>query len=326
MNILVLGGTRFIGRHIVDALHAGGHRVSVFTRGKSADELPADVERLHGDRNDSQQGLAALDGQRWDACVDVSGYTPRQVRPSAERLRAQVGRYLFVSTVSVYEDSNDTPVLESRPLLAPAADDVTEITMETYGPLKVTCERIVEGVFGTRATILRPQIVAGPCDPTGRYTYWVQRAMQGGEMLGPGDGSDFVQVVDARDIARFARRVLERDVEGVFNMAGPRLTWHELMEALGARDVVWVPSQVIDSEGLTFADLPLYRPNGSERSSLMHVGHARADAAGLTLTGAATTAADTRTWLRDHPQKPALSPERERELIARSRHRGDARG
>ena len=324
MNVLVLGGTRFIGRHIVEALHAGGHRVSVFTRGKSPDQLPAGVERLHGDRNDGAQGLAALAGQRWDACVDVSGYLPRQVRPSAELLRSRIGRYLFVSTVSVYEDSSNVPVLESHPLLPAAAEDVTDITAETYGPLKVTCERIMEEVYGAASTILRPQIVAGPHDPTGRHTYWVQRAAQADEMLGPGDGSDFVQVVDARDIARFTRHVLEHDTSGVFNMAGPRITWHEFMGMLGAPNVVWVPSHVIDAAGLTFADLPLYTRNGSERSSLMHVSHARADAAGLVLSPAEVTVRDTRDWLRSNPVKPALSAERERDVIQTSRRRGSA--
>src|SRR6478752_313 len=162
MDILILGGTRFVGRHIVDALIEGGHRVSVLTRGTSPDELPASVERLKGDRNEGVDGLSALHGRTWDACVDVSGYTPKQVRPSAESLHDRIGRYLFISTVSVYVDSSDAPVLETHPLLPEAAEDVTDITGETYGPLKVTCERIVRSVYSDRGTILRPQIVAGP--------------------------------------------------------------------------------------------------------------------------------------------------------------------
>src|SRR3954452_19102202 len=158
MDILVLGGTRFVGRHIVEALLDGGHRVSVLTRGSSPDELPASVERLRGDRNEGAGGLAALSGRTWDACVDVSGYTPAQVRPSAESLHDRISRYLFISTVSVYVDSGDTPVLETHPLLPEAAEDVTEITGETYGPLKVACQRIIRGLYGDRCTILRPQI------------------------------------------------------------------------------------------------------------------------------------------------------------------------
>ena len=319
MDILILGGTRFVGRHIVQALIEGGHRVSVLTRGTSPDELPASVERLKGDRNEGVDGLSALHGRTWDACVDVSGYTPKQVRPSAESLHDRIGRYLFISTVSVYVDSSDAPVLETHPLLPEAAEDVTDITGETYGPLKVTCERIVRTAYGDRSTILRPQIVAGPFDPTGRHTYWVQRATAGGEMLAPGDGSDYVQVVDARDIARFTQRALEKHTHGIFNMAGHRLTWAAFMQALGAVDPVWVPSALLDEAGLTFMQLPLYRPNGATFSSLMHVSHERASAAGLTLTDTQTTIRDVREWLRTHPVTPTLPPERERELIAKVR-------
>jgi nucleoside-diphosphate-sugar epimerase len=319
MDILVLGGTRFVGRHIVEALLDGGHRVSVLTRGKSPDDLPASVERLLGDRDQGKPGLAALGSREWDACVDVSGYTPKQVRPSAELLRARVGRYLFVSTVSVYVDSSDVPVVETHPLLPEAAEDVTDINGDTYGRLKVTCERIVRDVYGDRTTILRPQIVAGPFDPTGRHTYWVQRATDGGEMLAPGGGGDYVQVVDARDVARFTQRTIEKHTSGIFNMSGHRLTWAAFINALGATDPVWVPSRLIDEAGLTFVEVPLYRSKGSANASLMHVSHERASAAGFALTDTLVTISDVRDWLRTHPVTPALSPERERELIAKAR-------
>src|SRR5262249_44862145 len=157
--------------------------------------------------------------------VDVSGYTPRQVRASAERLRDRVKRYLFISAVSVYGDPDRRPVRETHPLLPPAAEEVTEVNGETYGPLKVACEQIVQETYGERGTLLRPQIVAGPHDPSGRYSYWVNRAARGGEMLAPGDGSDHVQVIDARDLARFTVKVTENALGGAFNLAGPRITW-----------------------------------------------------------------------------------------------------
>src|SRR5262249_22309556 len=142
MHILTLGGTQFVGRHIVEALLTVGHRVSILTRGHTPDELPAEVERLRGDRDLGTVGLDALAGRSWDACVDVSGYTPRQVRASAELLRDRVKRYVFISAVSVYGDPDIRPARETHPLLPPAAEDVTEIDGETYGPLKVACERI----------------------------------------------------------------------------------------------------------------------------------------------------------------------------------------
>jgi 2'-hydroxyisoflavone reductase len=322
MRVLVLGGTRFIGRHLVETLMAGGHRVASFARGVTPDELPSEVERIRGDRNAGARGLEALSDGAWDVCIDVSGYTPMQVRASAQMLKGRVHRYVFISSVSVYEDSGDVPVRETHALLPAAAEDVTEITGETYGPLKVTCEHIVQEIFGERGSVLRPQIVAGPWDPTGRHTYWVQRATEGGEMLAPGDGSDHVQVVDVRDIARFTARMIDADIGGTFNMAGPRLTWAAFIEALGAERPVWVPRSILEAGGLTFVELPMYRPDGAERSSLMHVSVERAQAAGFTVTDARVTITDVRAWLATHPVPPALPPERERELIARAKSSG----
>lgn len=323
MNVLVLGGTQFIGRHIVDVLLARGDRVSVFTRGKTRDELPQDVERLHGDRNEGAAGLTALAGRSWDACVDVSGYTPRQVRASVELLADQVVQYVFVSTVSVYAESAVAPVLESHPRAAGASEEVTEVTAATYGPLKVTCEDLVQHVYGDRSALLRPQIVAGAYDPTGRYPYWVQRAGQGEDMLAPGDGSDHLQVVDVRELARFARTVLERRLSGAFNLAGPRITWAEFMTLLGVESPTWVDAATLRDAGVTFAELPLFLADGTARSNLMHVSSERAQAAGLGHTDPAETVRGVRGWLEGRSIPPALSPERERELLGRAHARRD---
>lgn len=319
MNVLVLGGTQFIGRYIVEGLVAGGHRVSILTRGKSPDELPPAVERLRGDRDEGAAGLEALGGRTWDCCIDVSGYTPRQVRPSAEVLRTVVKHYVYVSAVSAYGDPAQRPVLETHPLLPPAAEDVTEIDGETYGPLKVACEGIVQEIYPDRCTILRPQVVVGPHDPSGRYTYWVQRAMQGGEMLAPGDGSDHLQVIDVRDMARFVRSTVEKRVTGIYNLAGHRITWAAFMELLGATEIVWVPAEIIKAAGLTFQELPLYRPEHGARASLMDVSSERARAAGLTLTAPEVTLRDTRAWVRGRALTAGLPRELEAELIRQAR-------
>ncbi|MFC4427331.1 NAD-dependent epimerase/dehydratase family protein [Deinococcus navajonensis] len=315
MNILVLGGTQFVGRHIVEAFLAAGHQVSILTRGKSPDELPAQVIRLHGDRNQGAAGLAALAGHRWDACVDVSGYTPQQVRASAEGLRLQVQQYVFVSTVSVYAEPARHPVREDDPLLPPAGEEVTEVTGETYGPLKVTCEQIVQEVYPGRCAILRPQIVAGPYDHTARYPYWVDRASRGGEMLAPGDGTDHVQVIDARDLAQFTVRVVEEGLSGAYNLAGPRLTWAAFLNLLGVGSPRWVPQAALDTHGLGHRELPLYLPEDSEQAGLMDVSPERALAAGLKHTDPAVTARDTRLWSQGAGLRYALSPEREAEVL-----------
>lgn len=321
MKILVLGGTQFVGRHIVEAMVDAGHCVTIFNRGQTVDHLPSPIERLRGDRDLGMSGLDALTGRSWDVCVDVSGYTARHVRSSAEKLRGSVGHYVFVSAVSVYGDPVRGPVDETCTRLPPAAEDVTDIGSETYGPLKVICENIVREISADRCTILRPQIVVGPYDPYDRFSYWVRRAAQGGEMLAPGNGADFVQFIDARDVARFVMRVSENALSGSFNLAGPRLAWKVLMTLLGAEEIVWVPAKILRDKRVTEFELPLYRPAGGPRSRLMHVSNEQAMAAGLTLTDPEVTVNDVRTWLVNADLSPALSREREAELISICRNR-----
>lgn len=319
---MVLGGTQFVGRHIVEALLETGHGVSILTRGASPDELPARVERLRGDRDRGTFGLSALKGRSWDACVDVSGYTPRQVRPSAEMLCASVSRYVFISAVSVYGDPDRRPVRETYPLIPSASEDVTDVNGETYGAQKVACEHLVERIYADRCTLVRPQVVVGPHDPSGRLAYWVRRCAHGGEMLAPGDGSDHVQFIDARDLARFVVTLIAGDIGGTFNVAGPRLTWADFMAMLGARNLVWVAAAILESAGLTFAELPLFRPERGARSSLMDVSNERARAAGLTLTDPEVTLSDVRTWMKGREWNRPRSPECESALIRIARQDG----
>ncbi|GAQ20051.1 NAD dependent epimerase/dehydratase [Deinococcus grandis] len=318
MDILVLGGTQFVGRHIVLAFLASGHRVSILTRGRTPDELPETVERLRGDRGEAG-GLDALAGRSWDACVDVSGYLPQAVQASVDALRERVGGYVLISTVSVYAEPDRHPVREDDPLLPPAPAGTTDVTGETYGPLKVACEHVVQTAFGARATILRPQIVAGPFDHTARYPYWVDRASGGGETLLPGDGQDHVQVIDARDLARFTVRVVEGGVGGIFNVAGPRLSWGQFARLLGVRAPVWVDAAALRDLGLGFRELPLFIPETGEQAGLMNVSAERAVLAGLTLTPPEVTARDTRAWSEHAGLSYALTPQREAEVLAAAR-------
>lgn len=318
MKVLVLGGTQYIGHQVALALCAAGHAVSVFNRGLSPDALPAGVQRLRGDRDAGAAGLAALAGGRWDACVDFSGYTPRQVLASSALLRDAVGHFVYLSAVSVYGDPPEGPVTEDQPLLPPADDRVTEVNGQTYGPLKVRCEAIVQQAFGARCALLRPQVVAGPRDPVDRLSYWVRRAGQPGPMLAPGDGSDELQVIDVADVARFIVVACERALQGPFNLAGPRLSWAEFIAQLGVADPVWVPADVIEAAQLGFGELPLYRRQGGPRSSLMHVSAQRALQHGLELSPMAQTLDRVRRWLAGgEGPAPALSTERERGLLHR---------
>ncbi|WP_052351616.1 NAD-dependent epimerase/dehydratase family protein, partial [Deinococcus pimensis] len=227
MRILVLGGTQFVGRHIVLEALSRGHQVSTFTRGRTPDDLPDAVERLHGDRDGD---MTALGNRDWDAVVDVSGYVPRVVRASAELLRDHTRRYLFISTISVYEDLAREGVSEDDALARLADPAVEQVTGETYGGLKVLCEEVVREVYGERATIVRPGLIVGPHDHTDRFTFWAHHLARDERFVLFGDASTPLQLIDARDLAAFTLTLVERDTPGVFNAVGERRAWGDLVE------------------------------------------------------------------------------------------------
>jgi len=196
MRLLVLGGTKFLGRGVVDAALAAGHDVTLFNRGETNPGLYPDVESLRGDRHGD---LSSLGGREWDAVIDPSGYIPRVVRASAELLRGAVGHYVFVSSISVYAFPFPAGIDESAPL-NPVVEDADEVTGENYGGLKVGCENVVREVFGAAFANVRAGLIVGPHDPTGRFTYWPVRVARGGEVLAPGDPDRAIQVVDVRDL------------------------------------------------------------------------------------------------------------------------------
>jgi 2'-hydroxyisoflavone reductase len=331
MRILVLGGTRFVGRHLVEAASSAGHDVTVFSRGRTP--LPwAGVEHLAGDRETGD--LAALAGRDWDVCLDVSAYLPQHVRASAALLAGRVARYAFISTASVYAGGDAAPIDEESPLHAVPAGEVPAMTRELYGPLKVACEHEVERSFPGRSLILRPGIVAGPYDPTSRFDWWVARAGRGGDLLAPGSPSSPVQVIDGRDLARFAVGLMAREAAGIFNLTGAPSTFGELLEACiegtGARArPIWVSEELLLASGAEpFADLPLWMPDSPEVRAFYAISNARARAAGLRLRPLKETALDTWEWLKAvaagdlPPATPGgfaargLTPEREAELLA----------
>lgn len=316
-SVLILGGTQFVGRHIALALLEAGHAVTLFNRGHTPDQLPRDIERLRGDRDAGPPGLTALSGRRWDACIDVSGYTPRQVRASASLLRDHVSHYIYMSAVSVYGDpaSHSRPVREDHPRVEPAPEHITEVVGPMYGRLKVTCEDLVQELFPGRSALLRPQIVAGPHDLYDRYSYWVRRAALPGPTLAPGDGADHLQVIDARDLARFTLLALQHSLTGPFNLSGPRLTWADFLSILGASSPTWTPASLLLAAGITEHELPLFRPEHGPRSALMDVSNRHALAHGLTLSSPRETAHWVRQWLPHSALTPALSPEREAQLL-----------
>ncbi len=317
MRILVLGGTSFVGRAIVEDALARGHEVTLFSRGQTNADLFPSVERRVGDR--ATGDYTALVGGTWDATVDVSGYVPRHVTEAAAALAAGAGRYLFISTGSVYDkDAAGEHMTEQTPRL-PAERGTEEITGETYGPLKVACEDDVRSTYGDQATIVRPGIVAGPHDPTDRFTYWVRRASRGGTVALPGRVDQPVQVVDSRDLARLCVQLLEDDKGGVYNAVGPGspTTMADLIQACAAGAGTSVEVVPVDPQA---AALPLLLPPDYDVMFLR--ARDAADAAGMPATPLEQTARDTLAWDRERGL-PALAqdldPDREAELLTAAR-------
>ena len=313
MRTLVLGGTSFVGRAIVEELLARGHTPTLFSRGRTGAELFPGVPRLLGDRTSGD--LSALTGTRWDAVVDVSAYVPRHVQQATAAVEA--GRYLLISTGSVYDHTaSPTVVDEDAPRLAPERG-TEEHEGPAYGPLKVACEDDAHELWGERATVVRPGIVAGPHDPTDRFTWWVRRAARGGRIALPGRPDQPAQVVDSGDLARLVAQLLEDDRAGLFNAVGPAepTTLEQLVHACATAAGTSVEVVPVDPGG---ASLPLVLDDEAwwpfvRRSA------ARARAVGLTATTLEQTAATVLAWDRGRGEPPLeqeLSPEREAELLA----------
>jgi len=331
LNVLVLGGTVFLGRALVAALAARGHRVTTFTRGVHPLDGAPPAQRLHGDR---EGDLRVLPRAGWDAVIDTSGYRPAVVRSSAEHL-SDAACYVFVSTISVY-DETVPEIFEDSPI-APLPADADPATAQAYGPLKAQCEDAVREVFGDRAIVARPGLIVGPYDPSDRFTYWPERAARGGTILAPAPSKRFVQFIDVRDVADFLVHAVETGARGDFNVSGPAHTTtfgdvvSESRTAAGVdSEVVWVDDEFLVLHGVEpWMELPLWIPQSAGLPGFMNVNVTRAVERGLSFRPLAETLRDTLAWARKRPQdtvrRAGLSEVRERELLAHvERERGSA--
>lgn len=325
MNLLILGGTVFVGRHLVEAATAAGHTVTLFNRGQHNADLFPDVEKLRGDRS-AEGGLDALNGRTWDTVIDTCGYVPRVVQMSAQRLAGAVGQYVFISTISVYADFTQANQDETAPV-GTLDDPTTEkVTGETYGPLKILCEQAAEAAFPGKTLTIRPGYIVGPHDPTDRFTYWPQRVMEGGDVLAPGGPNAPMQFIDARDLAEWTVKMMEGGKVGVYNATGPAapLTFGTMLEtcrAVSESDArfVWADEEFLAAREVS---LPLFAP--AALGGISQVRIARAVQDGLTFRPLAETIADTLAWDKarpaDHEWRAGLPRERERELLAETKN------
>lgn len=297
MDLLVLGGTVFVGRAVVTEALARGHTVTVFHRGQHGEDTDPRVEHLHGDR---AKDLDVLDGRRWDAVVDTCGFDGGTVGSSARHLSASVGHYGFVSSVSVYSDWPAVAVDETAAVKPMGHED-------SYGAGKVAAETAAEAAMPGRVLVSRPGLIAGPYENIGRLPYWLRRVAMGGEVLAPGDPGEPRQWIDARDLAAFHLDCAENGTVGVFNtVSRPALfTMGELLEA--CRDVtgadatfIWVDGKTIVDNGLApWTEIPVWLWDAeADVSQTWNVDVSKALAAGLTTRPMEETVRDTWAWVQ----------------------------
>jgi nucleoside-diphosphate-sugar epimerase len=322
MDVLILGGTGFLGRHLVEAALGNGHRVTLFNRGIKAPDLFPEVETIEGNRDGD---LSALRGRRWDAVIDTCGYVPRVVGASARLLADAVDHYTFVSSISVYSDDIAPGADEGAPVRELSDPTVEEVTGETYGGLKALCERAAEEEMPGGVLNIRPGLISGPHDPTDRFTYWPRRVAAGGEVLAPDHEERKVQYIDVRDLASWIVEMFEQRWTGTYNATGPdyELSMGRLLEeceAVGGvgAEPVWVSEDFLKEKGVEpFTELPLWLPR--EYAGLLDIDCGKAIEAGLTFRPLSQTIEDVLDWDRATTagREPAagLRPEREQELL-----------
>ena len=338
MKILILGGTRFLGRHLVTAALARNHQVTLFNRGNYP--VPQDVETIYGDRNTD---LERLQNRTWDVVVDTSGLLPRRVRSAVEQLSDSVSSYVFISSQSAYADISRPGVDENAQLatltdeqLAEADKIESSATSATnygklYGGLKALSERVVQEIWPGRALIIRPGLIVGPHDYSDRFTYWVVRVAEGGEVLAPAPPGRHLQVIDARDLADWTVRMIERGETGVYNATGPThlVTMEGLLnEARMASNsnasFTWADEAfLLREEVFAWSELPLWLPQDAapHLKGFMFINSDKAVNAGLSYRSLGVTVADTLSWYRaeraDSPLAAGLTREREHEVLSK---------
>jgi 2'-hydroxyisoflavone reductase len=324
MRMLFIGGTRFVGRGMAEAALDAGHEVTVLHRGKTAADAISDAEHLLADRD---QDLSVLADREFDATVDVCAYFPGQVESLAKALGARGGHHVFISTMSVYADTDAPGLTEDAPLVDTPDPSVDQVTNETYGGLKVLCERAAVAAYGEEnVTIVRPTYVVGPHDYTFRFPWWVRRIAAGGEVLAPGPQASPLQVVDARDQGAWTVRLAEGRTAGSFNGIGtaPPFGFGDFLsatvEAVGPDGTVltWTDGSWLRDHQVGTMHLPLW--NEGADVLVMAGSNARALATGLSPRPVTETIADTLAWIESSGAEPpagwGLPAEREGELLA----------
>jgi 2'-hydroxyisoflavone reductase len=322
MKILILGGTRFIGKTIAETAVARGHEVTLFNRGSRPDLFP-ELEQLVGDRDG---GLDALKGRSWDSVIDTCGYVPRIVAQSAELLKDQVGHYTFISTIDVYDHTAPGEIDETHPVKVWEDESIEDVQV-AYGPMKARCEQIVRDLYPGRSVISRCGLVAGPGDHTDRVTYWPHRIARGGEVLAPGNPDAPVQFIDVRDLAEWIVRMIEQQQDGTFTATGPadpltlRGFLDHCLDAIHSdARLTWVDDELLLTHEVgPWIEMPLWIPQQENLGAVFSINISKAIDAGLTHRPLKETIRDILEWDRSRPVdnvlKAGLAAEKEAELL-----------
>lgn len=328
-RILVLGGTGYIGPHLVEHALTQGHTVTLFNRGKTKPGLFPKVEKLIGDR-DTPEGHAALKGRTWDVVYDLPTGKPQWIVDAAAVLKGKIAQYVFVSSTGAYKDYAHSFPTEEAPLQDPAPISGPDAANAQYGPRKVRCEMLVQDAFGVGATIVRPGLIVGPGDLTDRFTYWPVRIERGGEILAPGKLDDPAQWIDVRDLTEWMVRLGERGTSGVYNAVGPRTVCGigELLYGIKAcygndARFTWVPEAFLTKQRVrSWAEMPVWSYTGATTVAFSTSVIEKAKAAGLTFRTLEDTVRSAMTWYHSRPAveqeklRAGITAEREREVLA----------
>ena len=324
MNILVIGGTVFLGRHFVEAALKGGHTVTLFHRGKSNPDLFPEIEHIHGDRR-SPDDLRRLGERSWEAVVDPSAYFPKDVELLLGEIGDRIDHYTIISSVSVYSEMGTKGPDEGSAVGVLTEEmPLDRITHENYGPLKVAAESKAEEMLPGKVLTIRPGLIVGPNDPSDRFTYWPWRIAAGGDVLAPGKPEESVQYIDVRDLAEWMLQLIEKGVTGLFNSTGQPMTMEEFLNGVIAAlnadaRLVWGSEKFLEEHQVVpFMEMPLWVP--SEANGMSRTDVSRALEEGLRLRPLEQTVLDTLEWFRtcdrwEGERRAGMKPEKEKELL-----------
>lgn len=340
LNILILGGTRFIGLHMTSLALQRGHKVTFFNRGKTNTDRFPEIERIKGDRNGEIDGLK---DRKWDVVIDNSGYVPRLVRLTAELLAPNVRQYIFTSSISVYPDFS-VPRDEKSPVGKLPDESVEKVDGDTYGPLKALSEQAAIKAMPDRVLVMRPGLIVGPDDNTDRFTWWPARAARGGEFIAPGAPQDPFQVIDVRDLAAFAINAAENNFTGTCNVVShPNdFRFGELIDycisaakkqakPASAPQATWITADFLESQQVApWSEMPVWLPAKGDEAAFASTSNAAAVARGLRITPLRKTVSDTLAWQLARPAeerdqlKAGIAAEKEAAVLAAWKARAPA--